>query len=309
MIPKEQIQEWARIARELSEKDGFGSVLIEDDNTPQDTYRVDEIRDRQEIINLLPDVIEMVKTSYKDGYKGVLELRRLSKTTPLLKIVRDNNGNLMACVIYRAVEGSFKATGAGQNKTDEGKKALQEIIKSDIEPYTNWCWCEVSGAMEHYFKKYNGYPLPNTYAAMVLKKPTEKIELDDDGFHYKRVIGSLDNDEPERKVIYGFKNRELAEEVMSKADYEVKRAFFNNESLHENNENEPEDFHYAVSFVDQLSDLYDEEGFRSLTPGLSSELDSAIDILTKYKNYEDWVHHTLDNALNLKELMPQIQII
>lgn len=127
MIPKEQIQEWARIARELSEKDGFRSVLIEDDNTPQDTYRVDEIRDRQEIINLLPDVIEMVKTSYKDGYKGVLELRRLSKTTPLLKIVRDNNGNLMACVIYRAVEGSFKATGAGQNKTDEGKRHCKKL--------------------------------------------------------------------------------------------------------------------------------------------------------------------------------------
>lgn len=282
--------------------------LCESEENLNDVYNVIEVKDRQQIISLLPKVTEMIRSSYKDGYKGVLDLKRLSKTTPLLKIVLDNNNELLACVIYRSVDGSYKATGAGQNKTDEGKKALQEIIKTDINPYTNWCWCEASGPIEHYFKKYNGYPLPNEYAVIVLKKPSEKIELDKDGFHFKRIIGQSENEEPDRKVIFGFKDSKIAAEVLSQSDYEIRRSYFNNEILKENG-SEPADFHYAVSFVDQLSDLYDEEGFRDLTPGLADDLDSSIKILEKYKNHKDWVKNTLDNALNLKELMPRIKII
>ena len=61
---------------------------------------------------------------------------------------------------------------------------------------------------------------------------------------------------------------------------------------------------------ENLNDVYNvEEGFRDLTPGLADDLDSSIKILEKYKNYKDWVKNTLDNALNLKELMPRIKII
>jgi len=91
-------------------------------------------------------------------------------------------------------------------------------------------------------------------------------------------------------------------------DYEIRRNYFNNDLLKESGD-ELKDFHYAVSFVDQLSDLYDEEGLRDLTPGLAKDLDLAIKTLEKYKHHKDWVQYTLDNALNLKELMPEIKII
>ena len=282
--------------------------LCESEEIQNDTYNVIEVKDRQQIIDLLPNVIEMIRSSYKDGYKGVLDFKRLSRTTPLLKIVTDNNNELLACVIYMAVKGSYKATGASQNKTDEGKKALQEIIKSDINPYTNWCWCEASGPIERWFKKFNGYPLPNEHAVMVLEKPSEKIELDADGFYYKRIIGQSENEEPDRKVIFGFRDAKITAEVIGNVDYEIRRNYFNNDLLKESGD-ELKDFHYAVSFVDQLSDLYDEEGLRDLTPGLAKDLDLAIKTLEKYKHHKDWVQYTLDNALNLKELMPEIKII
>ena len=275
------------------------------------TFKVEAISDKDDIVNVLSEVLEMVVSSYKDGYKGCSDLKRLKKTTPLLKIVRDGSGNLLACSIYRAVQGSFKVTGVGQNKTPEGKLALQEIIKSDITPYSNWIWAEVSGAVEHYFKKHNGYPLPNEYAALVLEKPSDKIELMDDGFHYKRIIGQPkdgEDSEPDTKVIFGFKNEKIAEEVLVDTAYEIRREHFNSEIMTESGD-EPYDFHYAVSFVDQLSDLYDEEGFRSIPPELSKDLDNSIEVLRKYIDREPWVKYTLENALSLRESMPMIKFI
>lgn len=64
---------------------------------------------------------------------------------------------------------------------------------------------------------------------------------------------------------------------------------------------------YAASFINQLSDLYDEDGFRELTPGLSAELDTAMETLDKYKHQESWVKYTLATAHSLRELMPEIK--
>ena len=295
---KEYIRHWADLVNEES-----------DETVNYAPLKVDVIRDHDEIVKMLPDVLDMVVSSYKDGYKGNANLKRLENATPMIKVVRDSDGNMIACSIYRRMGESFKVTGVGQNGTPDGKKALQEIIKSDIEPYDNWVWAEVSGAVEHYFKKYNGYPLPNEYAAITLEKATEKIKLLPDGFHYLRIIGQPGTDQDsqfDQKVIFGFKNRELADEVMSKVEYELKRKEFNQDVMTETG-NDSSDLRYATSFINQLSDLYDEEGFRTLTPGLSGELDLAIDTLRKHKDEKDWIDDTLRNALSLRELMPEIR--
>lgn len=68
-------------------------------------------------------------------------------------------------------------------------------------------------------------------------------------------------------------------------------------------------FNAAVTFINQLSDLYDEEGFRSIPPGLSKDLDNSIEVLRKYMDREPWVKYTLENALSLRESMPMIKFI
>ena len=65
-------------------------------------------------------------------------------------------------------------------------------------------------------------------------------------------------------------------------------------------------FEGACSFVDQLSDLYDENDWRQLTPGLAAMLNQSIDILKRNLNKAKWVQMTLDNAEYLKENMPEI---
>lgn len=43
----------------------------------------------------------------------------------------------------------------------------------EIELYKGWCWVEVSGAMEYFFKKYDVCPLSDTLAAEILGKKTK----------------------------------------------------------------------------------------------------------------------------------------
>lgn len=79
MMLKEHIENWARIIGEQE------LVDLEDPENFQ--FEVEEIRDRDRIANLLPSVMSMIVSSYADGYKGNVDIRRLKKTTPLLKIV------------------------------------------------------------------------------------------------------------------------------------------------------------------------------------------------------------------------------
>ena len=68
-------------------------------------------------------------------------------------------------------------------------------------------------------------------------------------------------------------------------------------------------FDGACSFVDQLSDLYDEEGWRQLTPGLLVLLDTSIEVIKNNVGSEKWIQMTLDNALYLREHMHEIEFV
>ena len=70
----------------------------------------------------------------------------------------------------------------------------------------------------------------------------------------------------------------------------------------------PEDLCRSLSFVKQISNLHD-TGFRELTPGLSGELDTAIEVLRKYRDFEPYVENMLGSALSLRESMPEIRSI
>lgn len=126
---------------------------------------------------------------------------------------------------------SFKLQAYGNDGTQYGKYCVRAIIKSDVAPYTNWIWGEVSEAIEHYFKKFDGYPLLNSLVAEVLKKNSDDIELSKDGFHYKRKIGK--NSEATEKVVYGFPSQDVADRAMASANYEIKRHKLNMQLINE----------------------------------------------------------------------------
>lgn len=281
-----------------------------------DSIKIDVIDDASNIKKLLPAIVKLVVQTYKPigGYYGSTDISRLSRTTSLAKVVKDSNDQVISCAFYRNIDGSFKLQAYGHDGSPEGKAGVKAIIKSDVAPYTNWVWGEVSGSVEKYFKKFEGYPLPNSLVADVLDKDSSKIELSEDGFHYKRKIAN--NDDATEKVIYGFKDKETADKVLALSAYEMARREFNEKSilngissLNESFIGKKLSFKGACSFVNQLSDMYDEEGIRQLPPQLSAVLDQSIEVLEDNINYAKWVQTTLDDAKYLRSHISSIELI
>ena len=299
---KQQIVEAIKFwQRKLDEVDDLHSI---------NDIEVVSISDKDQIAKLLPEVIDLVNKTYEPigGYYGTTDIERLVRTTSLVKIVKDTNGKLVACAYYRNMHNSFKLQAYGNDGTQYGKAAVKAIIKSDVAPYTNWVWGEVSRSVEKYFKKFEGYPLPNSLVAEVLKKNSNDIEMSKDGFHYKRKIGK--NSEATEKVVYGFPSQDVADRAMASANYEIERHKLNMQLINEDEPSKRElSFDGACSFVDQLSDLYDDEGWRQLTPGLSAMLDQSIEVIKKNAEQEKWIQMTLDNALYLREHMDEISFV
>jgi hypothetical protein len=243
-----------------------------------------------------------------------MSINRLARTTSLVKVVKDSAGKIIVCAFYRNVDGSFKLQAYSHDGTVMGKNGVKAIIKSDVSPYDNWVWGEVSGSVEKYFKKFEGYPLPNSLVAEVLDKEPSKILLSEDGFHYKRKI--VDNIDATEKVIYRFKDRETADRVLALSAYEMARREFNAtsilsgaSSLNESFIGKKLSFKGACAFVNQLSDMYDEEGLRQLPPQLSAVLDQSIDILEDNIGYAKWVQMTLNDAKYLRQHISTIELV
>lgn len=173
-------------------------------------------------------------------------------------------------------------------------------------------WVEVGRVFEPYFRKHGGVPLLNVYvystAMVMLRYGDDRVLLSDDGDHYRIVAGENEEqpDEPLEHMIFTFWE-EQPEQTFLEIEAEIRKDHFNAEAM-EANGGDPKDLHRASSFVNQLSDLHDEKGWRELTPGLSDELGTAIQTLEKYKEYAPWVQYTLENALSLRELMPEISV-
>lgn len=280
-----------------------------------DNIEIDVIDDASEIKKLLPDVVKLVVQTYRPigGYYGSTDTARLCRTTSLVKTVKNASGGIISCSFYRNIDGSFKLQAYGHDGSAEGKAGVKAIIKSDVAPYENWVWGEVSGNVEKYFKKFEGYPLPNSLVAEVLDKDSDRIELSEDGFHYKRKIAG--NDDATEKVIYGFKDREVANRVMAMSAYEMARREFNEKSilgetpLNESFIGKDLSFKGACSFVNQLSDMYDEEGIRQLPPQLSAVLDQSIGVLKDNIGYAKWVQTTLADAEYLRQHISSVELI
>ena len=74
----------------------------------------------------------------------------------------------------------------GRDQTEMSKHRVKEFIKDEGTNFKGWFWAEVSDAIEYFFLKTNGLPIPNVYATEIL---SQDVEILDDGTHYIRKIG------------------------------------------------------------------------------------------------------------------------
>lgn len=181
------------------------------------------------------------------------------------------------------------------------KKTVEE------KKHPNWILVEVGEHLEPFFEKHGGFPMLNRWAVGMMTWPEETILLED-GDHYRRVCKQTGEEPDKSEVKRGFLfTDENYAQALSKIEEDVRRTFFNLEALEAKGQ-EPQELYHASSLVNQLYDLNCDEGLRELTPGLSSELDAAIRTLEKYKGCVEWVKFTLESALSLRELMPEILV-
>lgn len=265
-----------------------------------DDFEITSLTERADIEKALPEVLHLIDLSY-EVYYGSTKPEKLLRSTSLIQAVY-RDGSMIAATLCRGMDESHKISAICCDQTDQGKAALRFIIHHNIEFFQDWVWAEVSGSIEHYYKKFKGYPIPNCYAALVLEKPQESLQLDPDGFHYTRRIGESD---PIKKVIFGFRDKATMDKVLAKVDYEICREKFNLSDEVLESFKYGKEMKWASSFINQLSDLNDEHEIEELSPQLKAHLEKAIAILQGHVETAGWIKRECEfGKFLLKDIPP-----
>lgn len=263
--------------------------------------KIIKISGRDDIKPYLNIIWSILEESYKSqggfkSYSNPKSLRRGYKFV-YLYFYKDI---LAACAIYRGnIEGN-KRVGIGAYKHIPGaKSAAHSFIKHDIKNYKLHYWSEVSGPIETLCKKYNAYPIPNDFTPYILNLNNNDIKLLDDGVHYERIIS--DSDDPDIKMIFGFKNDEIYNLIMDKMKdlYEKFRNRVN--SINEdywNIDHIPMQIRKLLWLYESFYQLYFEQGYAEISEPLYNLLKKVIFKLNQVpRKYTNHINN-IDDLLN-----------
>ena len=258
--------------------------------SPINVGEIKMLHKSEEVEKYLPLVWEMLEKSY-EGIGGLKTYRGYSdfkEKKHLLMVVRDfNNQDLLACAVFRRIENSLKMTAIGCNQENNGKLALQQIIQHTISELELHYWTEVSGVIEYYFKKHNGFPMPNTIASKILGVPEDKIILSKkDMVHYDRVIGR--DREKFTKMIYGIKSEEIFQEAMSEFEdyYDFMKEV--NKIVNESKETKYS-VKQAIYIIENLYRMHEEDGLNELIPKWHDALRDSVEVLNLVKEKDQTI--------------------
>ena len=225
------------------------------------------------------------------GFEGCSSSRDLKTKSVEVKIAYATETNEMVAVsVYSSYLKGKKCVGltATLNKKYEhfGKEAIKEIIKYDINFTDKFYWCECSDAIEHYYEKFDGFKIPNTYAQEILNIKSEKdkpIVLMDDGYHYRRYSKSLER--YFAKIIYGFNSPDTFNKIIEKETALYKKWLDEIEYKH---------IDESYQFPDKMQIAFDVIDFfyRMTHDGVQFYPPYAIE---KLKEYVDFVKSELDS--------------
>ena len=163
------------------------------------------------------------------------------------------------------------------NEIDE--QFTESFTKSKMEVHY---WTEVSGIIEHYyFKKHNGFPIPNNMASKILGVPDSQITLSEkDMIHYNRVIGQ--DNEKFTKMICGIKSEEIFYEVMS--EFENNYDFMKevNKMVNESKETKYS-VKQAIYIIENLYIMHEDNALNELIPKWHDALRDSVEVLNSTK--------------------------
>lgn len=252
-----------------------------------------------DVMSVIDKTTALIDAEYV--YRGLGKWRGIGRKAvkkgrcPEIKHVVDDAGNIAACAVYDNREGGSKISGiAGVHTHPDYREAVALIIKSDIADFDKWYWVEASGAVEHLFKKYNGYPIPFEYAQTFLQCDIQK-ECPD-GFHYIRRLGL---DDEVRKGVYGFRSYEDYLHILGTfKNYDEFRKKINADESREG------DVKWAKHVVYNIEDLYTEHELNELPPMWKADLEKSQKILAD-AGEDMWAV----SAEDLLDTLPVLEVI
>ena len=254
-------------------------------NTTLSPVNVGDIKilsSKEEIDRYSNFVWDMLEKSYEhigglQSYRNYSDFKK--KNHKILVVIDFNSATLLACATFRRIENSLKMTAIGCSQDDKGKLALQQIIQHTISELELHYWSEVSGAIEHYLKKHNGFPMPNTMAGKILQIPEKDITISNkDMVHYDRPIGK--DREVFTKMIFGIKSDEIFQQAMNEVEnyYDFMKEV-------NNMINESKEFKYSIKqsiyIIENLYRLHEENKVNELTPKWADALKESMKTLRK----------------------------
>ena len=269
--------------------------------------KVKYTENRDDFYKYKEDVWNMLTLSYekvKGGLKSYKSYKDFKDRHHALKLVE--YPDLIACATYRHIFynniDTLKMVAIGCDQTDEGKKGLKLIVRDDIKSEGYIFWAEASGAIEHYFEEFGGYKIANCYAKEILGK--EDIELDDDGFHYKRRIGKEEED-IYTKIIYGFKDKETFERINKHIDWvELPKVKFTEKS----DKDIATQLTLAYDIIEAVYSANEDSGVYELFPNWYDYLLKARQTLEKYENNLKRRDYFIEEIDFLLDTMPVIEL-
>jgi hypothetical protein len=266
--------------------------------------KVDFIQ-KDKILPIIDTIWDMFLLSY-DNIGGLKTYKSKSQFAKIVKYAKIAycNGKIVACATYRKMEDSYKMVAIGCNQEESGKNGLQCIIKDDISKINYHFWAEVSGAIEHYFKKYNGYPMPNMLAPQILQVNESAIRPSStDLVHYERLI----SDEWYEKMIFGIKNEEIYQAALKAVDDYSK--FMTD--VNKINENFNNGLKYSVKqamyIIENIYRAHEEDGFNELVPSWYEALLESKKTLMNTEKTETIIDY-IEYCDYLLETMPLLQL-
>lgn len=227
-------------------------------------------------------VWEMLTRSYENvgGLDCYRSFADFCHKEHLFILVLDENRRLMACATYRRMIDHRKMVAIGCEQSKEGRVALRQIVQDNIKNFELQYWMEVSGRIEHYFKKHNGYSMPNVLASEILNVDELDVKLSEkDHVHYCRQIAGGDFYE---KMIMCAKNEELFKKVLE--EVENYGTFMKKDSSARNDA-----VKQAIYVIENIYRAHEEDGFNELIPS--------------------WHHGLLDSLETLQSVTPKTQVV
>lgn len=290
---------------EREDIDAHGALKLEP--SPISNMRL-LILDNEEKAPWNEQVWRMLEDSYANhgGLKSYSSYKDFLKKDHNFIIVLSEKNELLACATYRVLGQGFKMSAIGCVQDEIGKLALQEIVKHNITNLNLHYWAEVSGAIEHYFKKHNGYPMPNTMASEILGVPADRIKLcDEDKVHYERIIGP--DGDWYVKMIFGIKDEATFNRVLEIMDnYEGFMKEVNNMVTESNTMFY--NIRQAMYIIDNIYRCNEEDGFNEMLPSWHRAIKQSIYTLESIENKERYIERYIKTAYYLLEKMPLLTL-